>query len=131
MTTRAKRSEIQGQPQLSAAPKQESSAEKTKRLAALHQKKRRLQMLDARLLALQADHDAGRVRIAFGSKKLFRAQFDLEANGFASHDAWRDEWRASRSSQFMVLGSKDETAGCQGCVATSRRWPSSAASTQT
>ena len=103
---------------LSAAPKQESSAEKTKRLAALHQKKRRLQMLDARLLALQADHDAGRVRIAFGSKKLFRAQFDLEANGFASHDAWRDEWRASRSSQFMVLGSKDETAGCQGCVAT-------------
>lgn len=102
----------------SAPPKQESSADKAKRLAALHQKKRRLQMLDARLLALQADHDAGRVRIAFGSKKLFRAQFDLEANGFASHDAWRDEWRASRSSQFMVLGSKDETAGCQGCVAT-------------
>ncbi|MDD5375685.1 hypothetical protein [Acidithiobacillus sp.] len=26
------------------------------------------------------------------------------------------EWRNARSSQFFVLGSKDETTGCQGCV---------------
>jgi len=49
---------------------------------------------------------------------LFRRQFALAANGYASHEAWRREWRAARASQFFVLGSKDETAGCQGCVAT-------------
>ena len=27
-------------------------------------------------------------------------------------------WREKRSNQFFVLGSKDETGGCQGCVAT-------------
>jgi len=103
---------------LSIVPKNESSEDKAGRLFALHQKKRRLQMIDARLLALQGDHDAGKVRVAFGSKKLFRSQFDLGANGYDSHGAWRKDWQTARSSQFMVLGSKDETAGCQGCVAT-------------
>ena len=28
------------------------------------------------------------------------------------------EWRAARSDEFFVLGSRDETAGCQLCVAT-------------
>ena len=60
----------------------------------------------------------GIVRLCFGSKKLFRAQFHLEENGYASHQAWLSEWQAARNSQFFVLGSKDETAGCQGCVAT-------------
>jgi hypothetical protein len=64
---------------------------------------------------MEADHQAGNVPIAFGSRKLFHAQFELEAKGYASHE----DWRAARSGQCFVLGSKDETAGCQGCVATS------------
>ncbi|TMI79494.1 MAG: hypothetical protein E6H04_10480 [Bacillati bacterium ANGP1] len=83
-----------------------------------HQKHRRLAILEQRLGALRADGAAGRVPLCFGSRKLFRRQFALAANGYASHDAWRREWRAARSNQFFVLGSKDETAGCQGCVAT-------------
>lgn len=93
-------------------------AAETKRLFALHHKKRRLGMLGARHATLVADDAAGVIRIAFGSRKLFRAQFDLAANGYASHADWRQDWQAARSSQFMVLGSKDETAGCQGCVVT-------------
>ncbi|MGH8278445.1 MAG: IS200/IS605 family accessory protein TnpB-related protein, partial [Gammaproteobacteria bacterium] len=58
------------------------------------------------------------MRLCFGSRKLFRAQFALEDNGYASLDAWRDEWRAARSNQFFVIGSHEETSGCQGCVAT-------------
>ena len=27
------------------------------------------------------------------------------------------DWRAARSDEFFVLGSRDETAGCQLCVA--------------
>jgi IS605 OrfB family transposase len=83
-----------------------------------HQKRRRVERLTRRLAALRADEAAGCVRLCFGSRKLFRAQFALRENGYASHGAWRRAWRDARARQFFVLGSKDETAGCQGCVAT-------------
>jgi IS605 OrfB family transposase len=103
---------------LGTAPKSETPEARAKRLGKLHQKTRRAITMAARLESMQADHKAGRVRIAFGSRRLFRAQFDLSANGFADHAAWRDAWYRARSEQFSVLGSKDETGGCQGCVAT-------------
>ena len=93
-------------------------AAETRRLFALHHKKRRLATLDAWRAALVADDAVGIVRIALGSRRLFRAQFDLAANAHATHADWRQDWQAARSSQFMVLGSKDATGGCQGCVAT-------------
>jgi IS605 OrfB family transposase len=96
----------------------ETPAEKQARLEKHHHKKRRLIALDGRLEQLKADHKAGVVHITFGSAKLFRAQFDLDANGYENHEQWQADWRAARSSQFVVLGSKSETAGCQGCVAT-------------
>ena len=83
----------------------------------LHHKKRRLATLKSRQSAMQRDHDAGEVRLCFGSKKLFHAQFDLEANGYASHAEWRTDWQRSRSEQFFVVGSGDETAGNQTCQA--------------
>jgi IS605 OrfB family transposase len=84
----------------------------------LQQKKRRLHNMEGRLQALERDQAENAVRICFGSKKLFRAQFALEANGYASLEEWRQDWREARSREFYVIGSKDETAGCQGCVAT-------------
>lgn len=83
-----------------------------------HQKKRRLATLKARLARLEKDRSAGKVRIGFGGRRLFRKQFALAANGFGSHREWLSAWRKARSAQFFVIGSKDETAGCQGCVAT-------------
>jgi IS605 OrfB family transposase len=83
----------------------------------LHQKQRRLLSLQDRLTGLKMDHAAGTVRLCFGSKKLFHEQFDLEANGYADHDEWKVDWQRARSSQFFVLGSQDETAGCQSCQA--------------
>ena len=85
--------------------------------AKLHQKKRRLQILQTKLSVMQADHKAGAVRLCFGSKRLFNAQFDLQANGYADHAAWRVDWVDARSDQFFVLGSQDETAGNQSCQA--------------
>jgi len=41
----------------------------------------------------------------------------LEANGYSCHAEWLNDWRWARSDEFFVLGSKDETAGCQLCVA--------------
>jgi len=80
--------------------------------SAYHQKQRRLGALQQRLTALKEEEAVGAVRLCFGSRPLFRRQFALAANGYVSHDAWRRAWRAARSSQFFVLGSKDETAGC-------------------
>jgi IS605 OrfB family transposase len=91
---------------------------KTTRADRLHQKKRRLCILQTRLSGMQSDQASGKVRLCFGSKKLFHAQHALEANGYTSHEEWRQDWLAERSSQFFVLGSKDESAGCQGCQAT-------------
>ena len=83
----------------------------------LHQKKRRLALLRSRLEQLQADQSAGVVRLCFGSRKLFRAQFDLAANGYADHGEWLADWQAARSRQWFVVGSQDETAGNQTCQA--------------
>ena len=55
--------------------------------------------------------------MCFGSKKLWHSQHHLEANGYESHAEWLDDWRDACSTEFFVLGSRDETAGCQLCVA--------------
>ena len=84
----------------------------------LHQKRRRLANLKHRQRSVSADTDAGRLRLCFGSKKLWRSQYHLEANGYRSHAEWLSEWQDARSNEFFVLGSRDETTGCQLCVAT-------------
>ena len=83
----------------------------------VHQKRRRLANLRHRLAELEADSAAGRVRLCFGSKRLWRKQHHLEANGYVSHEEWLSDWQGARSGEFFVLGSRDETAGCQLCVA--------------
>ena len=84
--------------------------------AELHQKRRRLAGLQHRLMTLESDVASGRVRLCFGSKRLWRKQHHLKANGYGSHEAWLRDWRDARSDEFFVLGSRDETAGCQLCV---------------
>ena len=102
---------------VSRAERQVLEAEQGCQWRQVHGKRRRLSNLKFRLSGLEADLAAGRVRLCFGSRKLWRKQYDLEANGYASREAWREEWREVRSNEFFVLGSRDETAGCQLCVA--------------
>ena len=81
----------------------------------IHQKKRRLFLLEKKLEKLKKDQEEGAVRICFGTKKLFRKQFNLEKNGFSSHDQWKKEWEENRNSSFFLVGSKDESYGNQSC----------------
>jgi IS605 OrfB family transposase len=81
----------------------------------IHNVTRRREDLARRLAALEAE---GHPRICFGSRKLFNAQHHLAENGFKSHEDWLARWQARRDAQFFVLGSKDESGGCQGCVMT-------------
>ena len=97
--------------------RQVAEAEEQGRWQQVHQKRRRLASLRCRLTGLEADIAAGRVRLCFGSKKLWRKQHHLGQNGYASHEEWRRDWRDARSDEFFVLGSRDETSGCQLCVA--------------
>jgi IS605 OrfB family transposase len=83
----------------------------------LHQKKRRIARLELRLEVLTSQLQSGDPRICFGSRMLFAKQFNLEINGYSNHAEWRADWQDKRNSQFFVLGSGDETMGCQGCVA--------------
>ena len=106
------------QRRIARAEQQIADAADHVRLDQVHHKKRRLANLRHRLSALEADIAAGRVRLCFGSKRLWRKQRNLEANGYGSHQEWLKDWRDSRSDEFFVLGSRDETAGCQLCVAT-------------
>lgn len=104
--------------QADRVPELESRINKAKKVisklkdsAKAHQKKRRLHILETKLEALKNDLEEGKTRIAFGSKKLWRAQFALEANGYASHEAWLRDWKAARSNEIFSVGSSDETAG--------------------
>lgn len=83
----------------------------------IHQKKRRLTTLEHTYINLQNDQKLGKVRMCFGSKALFRAQFALTKNNYDSHLEWKADWEEQRNSSFFLVGSKDETAGNQLCTA--------------
>ena len=103
---------------IARAERQIGEAVQRGRWAQVHEKQRRLTNLKLRLVVLETGIAAGLVRLCFGSKRLWRKQHHLEANGYASHEEWRRDWQDARSNEFFVLGSRDETAGCQLCVAT-------------
>ena len=102
---------------IARAEQQVSDAAEGGRWDQVHQKRRRLANLRSRLAGLETDIGAGRVRLCFGSKKLWRKQHHLEQNGYHSHEEWLQDWQDARSDEFFVLGSRDETSGCQLCVA--------------
>ena len=99
------------------AKKRVTKARKDGRLDQAHHKRRRLANLEHRLKVLETEFKAGLVRLCFGSRRLWRKQYDLVANGYASHEEWLKDWRDARSGEFFVLGSRDETSGCQLCQA--------------
>ena len=98
------------QRRIARAERQVSDAAERGRQGQVHQKKRRLANRRHRLAGLEADIAAGRVRLCFGSKRLWRKQHDLEANGYSSQQEWLRDWRDARSDEFFVLGSRDEPA---------------------
>ncbi|MEV8196789.1 IS200/IS605 family accessory protein TnpB-related protein [Streptomyces sp. NPDC079141] len=60
-----------------------------------HAKSRRLRALRHRLIALEADWAAGRVRVVRGGKRLARTAHRLDETGL-SRETWRERWQAAR-----------------------------------
>ena len=77
----------------------------------IHQKKRRLAIKKQKLDKLQSSD----ISLCFGTKKLFKAQYHLEANGYSNHAEWLADWRKARGSSFMMVGSKIYASGNQLC----------------
>jgi hypothetical protein len=71
-----------------------------------HQKKRRLSVLGDRLAVLEQDRKNRELWMCFGSHQLFRAQFNLEANGYKDHAAWKGDWEKARSRESLVRRTK-------------------------
>ena len=106
------------QRRIARAERQIADAAEGGRWDQVHQKRRRLANLRSKLAELEADVEAGRVRQCFGSRRLWRKQHHLAENGYFRHREWLRDWQDARSREFFVVGSRDETAGCQLCVAT-------------
>ena len=85
--------------------------EKSKLKFSLHQKQRKLSSVKDKLVSLKNSPPS----FIFGGKKLWYSQFNLKENGYENHEQWLTDWRYSRSSQFTLVGSKDETNGNQNC----------------
>ena len=81
----------------------------------IHQYKRQGSHLKYKIALLEERIKAGVPSICFGSRNLFRKQFTIKDNGYASHAEWLADWQGARSSQFYCLGSKDESFGNQTC----------------
>jgi hypothetical protein len=71
-------------------------------LRSLHYHKRRLAILETRLI--EARKQVDEPRICSGTRKRFDAQHHLEANRFDNHQDWLREWQAGRSSQYVIEG---------------------------
>ena len=97
---------------LPEAEREVDKAVKGGRWAQVHHKRRRLANLRFRLAGLEADVAAGRVRLCFGSKRLWRKQYELHANGYGSHEEWLDDWRdpGATSSSSWGAGMKRRVA---------------------
>ncbi|MFE9438822.1 IS200/IS605 family accessory protein TnpB-related protein [Streptomyces sp. NPDC006602] len=60
-----------------------------------HAKSRRLHGLKDRLVVVEADRAAGRVRVVRGGRRLANTRHHLQAAGL-DEQAWRERWRAER-----------------------------------
>ena len=84
---------------ISRADGQISDAVEQGRWQQVHQKRRRLGNLRGRLAVLESDIAGDKVRLCFGSRRLWRKQHDLEANGYASHEEWLADWEDARKGE--------------------------------
>jgi hypothetical protein len=71
--------------------------------------KRKIHRLQSKNKKYQKDIDNSTMSLSFGGKKLFHEQYNLEDNGLKNHSEWYQMFDVSRNSEFILVGSKDET----------------------
>ncbi len=71
--------------------------------------------LEAKLKRWKKDIGNRHVRLCFGTKKLFKAQYHLEENGLSSHEEWKEMFVRRRDRMMYRCGKNDEKNGNQLC----------------
>lgn len=75
---------------------------------AVWQRLSRINRLKQKRDVLEMNIQSGKVSVCFGTKKLFKEQWFLEENGFASHKEWLKTFRQNRDKNILFLGTKAE-----------------------
>ena len=71
--------------------------------------------LEAKLKRWKKDIENRHVRLCFGTKKLFKAQYHLEENDLSSHEEWKEMFVRNRDRMMYLCGKNDEKNGNQLC----------------
>lgn len=79
------------------------------------EKKQRLNRMNQKLNQYKNQIDKKYYPLCWGTKKLFKARYNLKENKFRSHDGWLNAFRRKRDSQVNYIGSADEPKGNQNC----------------
>ncbi len=66
--------------------------------------KSKLERLVRKKRQVQELKETKRLHICWGSKKLFKAQYNLEENGYSNHEEWLEDWRKKRGGNFYSVG---------------------------
>ena len=74
-----------------------------------------IRRLEAKLKRWAKDLKNRHVRLCFGTKKLFNAQYHLEENGLSSREEWKEMFVRSRDRMMYLCGKNDEKNGNQLC----------------
>ena len=74
----------------------------SKQAQKLYPLKRHLPRWTQKLSALEHDKANKIARICFGSKRLFKRQFNLNANNIKNHAQWQKKWKAARNPDWLV-----------------------------
>ena len=79
----------------------------------LYQRQNRLNRLYQKIDQLEKRVKTGNLKLCFGSRKLFKAQYYLKENGFNTHHQWLKAFRANRDKNVFYTGSKEERGANQ------------------
>lgn len=79
----------------------------------LYHLKNKINRLDQKKSRLEDLIERGVFKVGHGGKRAFKKQFDLEKNGFSSHQEWYEYYCDRRDHQIFFLGCADEGAGNQ------------------
>jgi IS605 OrfB family transposase len=69
--------------------------------------------LKQNITKLEKNISDGNVRLSFGGKKTFKAQYNLKANNYKNLTKWKNDYKKKRDKNIFYLGSKDESCGNQ------------------
>ena len=75
----------------------------------------RITKLEARLNRRKKNIANKHVKLCFGSRKLFKAQYSLKENGLADHAEWKEMFVKNRDRMMYLCGKNDEKNGNQLC----------------